>query len=191
MFAFWAGYILVLSFTLLQDEGHDKYRVLDMIEARRLYYASIEDKTQVDPAIRLFEEIQQNEKALYGRAQVYIGGLHAIKGKHAFWPHAKVKWVNRSLKMMDEGIRHAPEDLEARFVRGAINDNLPFFFGRTEEAKEDFHYLLDRLPTHVNEYDREVVLDIVNYLIERWDGGDISVIRQLKERLNDTQTEAH
>lgn len=38
---------------------------------------------------------------------------------------------------MDEAVASAPRSLEVRFVRGATERELPGFFGRKQQAKED------------------------------------------------------
>ena len=73
--------------------------------ARKQFYAAIEDKKQIEPTIKLFERIAQVKPSYTGRTQVYIGALVALKGKHAFFPHTKLKWAKRGLAIMDNGLK--------------------------------------------------------------------------------------
>ena len=52
--------------------------------ARNQFYVAIEDKEQIEPTIKLFEQIARVKPKYTGRAQVYIGVLVALKGKYAF-----------------------------------------------------------------------------------------------------------
>ena len=73
--------------------------------ARKQFYAAIEDKTRIEPAIKLFKQIAQMKPRYAGRTQVYIGALVALKGKYAFFPHTKLKWTKRGLAIMDNGLK--------------------------------------------------------------------------------------
>ena len=65
--------------------------------ARNQFYVAIEDKEQIEPTIKLFEQIARVKPKYTGRTQVYIDALVALKGKHAFFPHSKLKWARHGL----------------------------------------------------------------------------------------------
>ena len=99
--------------------------------AREKFHASVEDKNQIEPAIKLFERIAREEPRYAGRAEVYMGALVALKGKHAFFPHTKLKWTKRGLAIIDSGLKKTPEDIEALFIHGAVClPSFRFFFQR-------------------------------------------------------------
>jgi hypothetical protein len=97
-----------LAFAFEQDK---------IIQARQLFYLSVEHRDTIDKAIQLFKEIGEN-KTYEGVALTYTGALTALKGKFAFLPITKYRRVLKGLHMMDQGIEISPDNLEARFIRG-------------------------------------------------------------------------
>ena len=134
--------------------------------ARKQFYAAIEDKKQIEPTIKLFERIAQVKPSYTGRTQVYIGALVALKGKHAFFPHTKLKWAKRGLAIMDNGLKKNPTDLEALFIHGTTCYYLPFFFRRSDDAQRDFKEIIKRMPLEVHTYDPNLTIHIVAFLLE-------------------------
>lgn len=134
-------------------------------KARVLFYRSIEDESQIDRAIELFEHLKQH--SIYtGRATVYIGALTAIKGKFAFWPHNKLKYAKQGLKIMDEGITSSPDDIEALFIHGSTCHFLPFFFNRGDDAKRYFRQIVALLPEQAHLYPNELIKNVVDFLVQ-------------------------
>ena len=135
-------------------------------DARKQFYAAIEDKQQIDPTINHFEQIAQVEPKYVGRTQVYIGALVALRGKHAFFPHTKLKWARRGLAIMDSGLKKSPTDIEALFIHGTTCYHLPFFFRRGDDAQRDFRKIIKLMPQHVDAYDPKLITNVVAFLLE-------------------------
>ena len=136
-------------------------------QAREKFYASVEDKKQIEPAIKLFEQIAQEAPEYAGRTQVYIGALVALKGKHAFLPHTKLKWAKRGLAIMDNGLKKTPDDIEALFIHGTTCYHLPFFFQRGDDAQRDFKEIVKRMPLQIHTYDPKLVTNIAAFLLAK------------------------
>ena len=135
-------------------------------KARKQFHAAIEDKKQIEPTIALFKQIAQAAPEYAGRTQVYIGALVALKGKHAFFPHTKLKWARRGLKMIDSGLKKNPNDIEALFIHGTTCYHLPFFFRRGDEAQRDFRKIVKLMPQHRDAYDPKLITHVVAFLLE-------------------------
>jgi hypothetical protein len=136
-------------------------------EARRLFYASVEDKKQVGPAIAAFEEIVRLYPEWTGRARTYIGALVALRGKHSILPHDKWRWANRGLDIMDEGVALDPEDVESLFIHSSTCYFLPFFFNRGDDAQAKFRELIRLLPEKYHEFPRSMIANVVQFIQER------------------------
>ena len=134
--------------------------------ARKQFYAAIEDKKLVEPTIKLFGRIEQLAPKYAGRTQVYIGALIALKGKHAFFPHTKLKWAKQGLAMMDNGLKKSPNDIEALFIHGTTCYYLPFFFRRGDDAQRDFRKIIKLMPQHIDTYDPKLITNVVAFLLE-------------------------
>ena len=134
---------------------------------REKFYAAVEHKKQIEPAIKLFERIARAEPKYAGRAEVYIGALVALKGKHAFLPHTKLKWVKRGLAIMDSGLQKRPNDIEALFIHGTTCYHLPFFFQRRDDAQRDFKEIIKQMPLQIHIYDPKLITNIAAFLLEK------------------------
>ena len=134
--------------------------------ARKQFYAAIEDKKQIEPAIKRFEHIEQVAPKYAGRTQVYIGALIALRGKHAFFPYTKLKWAKRGLATMDSGLKKSPTDIEALFIHGATCYHLPFFFRRGDDAQRDFKKIIKLMPQQMDAYDPKLIKNVIVFLLE-------------------------
>ena len=134
--------------------------------ARQQFYAAVEDKKLIEPTIKLFVRIEQLAPKYAGRTQVYIGALVTLKGKHAFFPHTKLKWAKRGLAIMDSGLMKSPTDIEALFIHGATCYHLPFFFRRGDDAQRDFKKIIKLMPQHIDTYDPQLITNVVVFLLE-------------------------
>lgn len=158
----WVLLFLLCSIGIAADES-----VEDLLKhAREKFHASVEDKKQIEPAIKLFEQIAREEPRYAGRAEVYMGALVALKGKHAFFPHTKLKWTKRGLAIIDSGLKKAPADIEALFIHGAVCYHLPFFFQRGDDAQRDFKEIIKLMPQQIDAYDPKLITNIVVFLLE-------------------------
>ena len=123
-------------------------------------------KNRLNRQLRCLKRIGEVELKYAGRTQVYIGALVALKGKHAFFPHTKLKWTQRGLAIMDNGLKKDPEDIEALFIHGTVCYHLPFFFQRGDDAQRDFKKILKRMPLQIHAYQPALVKNIVAFLLE-------------------------
>ena len=159
--------IFALIFSLRVDGVASEKSVEEMLEvARKQFYAAIEDKKRIKPTIALLKRIGQMEPKYTGRTQVYIGSLIALRGKHAFLPHTKLKWAKRGLAIMDSGLQESPNDIEALFIHGTTCYYLPFFFRRGDDAQRDFRKILKLMPQQMDTYDLKLITNVIAFLLE-------------------------
>ena len=178
--------ILALIFLLRVDSATSKKSVGEMLEvARKQFYAAIEDEKWIEPTIALFKRIGQVEPKYTGRTQVYIGALIALRGKHAFFPHTKLKWATRGLALMDKGLQESPNDIEALFIHGTTCYYLPFFFRRGDDAQRDFRKIIKLMPQHMDTYNLKLMTHVVAFLLEnaKLANGEKTYLQTLKDRL--------
>ena len=178
--------IIVLSVSLRGDGAASQKSVAEMLEvARKQFYAAIEDEKRIDPAIAVFKRIGAAEPKYTGRTQVYIGSLIALRGKHAFFPHTKLKWARRGLAIMDSGLQKSQNDIEALFVHGTTCYHLPFFFKRGDDAQRDFRKIIKLMPQQMDTYDPKLIANVVAFLLENVELTDDekTYLQMLKDRL--------
>jgi len=178
--------ILALIFSLRVDGAASQKSVAEMLEiARKQFYAAIEDEKQIDPAIALFKRIGTAEPKYTGRMQVYIGSLIALRGKHAFFPHTKLKWARRGLAIMDSGLQKSQNDIEALFIHGTTCYYLPFFFKRGDDAQRDFREIIKLMPQQMDTHDPKLIRNVVAFLLEnvKLTDNQKTYLQMLKDRL--------
>lgn len=186
--------VLILLFSLWLNGVAANESVGEMLEvAREQFYAAVEDEKRVEPTIALFKRIGQMEPKYAGRTQVYIGALVALKGKHAFFPHTKLKWVNSGLAIMDSGLEKDSDDIEALFIHGTTCYHLPFFFRRRNDARRDFKAIIKYMPMQVHTYDPKLITNIVVFLFEnaKLTRDEKLYLQTLKDRLKPQRPVAH
>ena len=184
----WVLLFLLCSIGIAVDES-----VEDLLKrAREKFHAAVEDKKHIEPAMKLFEQIAREEPKYAGRTEVYIGTLIALKGKHAFFPHTKLKWTKRGLAIMDDGLKKTPTDIEALFIHGAVCYHLPFFFQRGDDAQRDFKEIIKQIPSQMHLYDSELVENIITFLLEKAKLTDDEKVylRTLKDKLASERSDA-
>lgn len=155
---------LCLLFAEFHAQGQTSAPQSLLEEGRELFALSLEQESQVQPAIDLFERLVEQSPSLGARASAYIGALYTIKAKHTTFPFDKLKWAKRGLKILDEALEQAPDDIEVLFVHGAICQNLPALFKRGDDARRDFSRIVALLPDNMHRYDEQFIGDVLDYL---------------------------
>jgi hypothetical protein len=64
--------------------------------------------------------------------------LRLLEAAHTWALWRKNSLSKEGIRLMDAAVERAPENLEIRFVRAATELNLPAFFGRHEQAGQEF-----------------------------------------------------
>lgn len=154
--------VISLYFIIVPPFSHGS---TTLTEARTKFYLSVEESQMIEPAINQFKMIM-NDDSLKGVSLTYIGALTALKGKHAFMPYQKLQYVQKGLRIMDEGIAIDPDNLESRFIRGSTCYFLPFLFRRKEQAQNDFDFIITRLDEKAVLYNRDMMRNVIDFLFE-------------------------
>lgn len=77
--------------------------------------------------------------------QCYLGSAYTLASRDAWIGPQKYSFLKKGLETMDAAVKRAPDSVSVRFVRAMNNYMLPFFIGRTDNAREDFQILLKQL----------------------------------------------
>jgi hypothetical protein len=167
------NYIIVFLILILPLTSIFSNNIPNMDTARKLFYGAVKDEDKLEEAIKEFEIIMKNNPALKGVATTYIGSLTMLKGKHAFWPHKKVEYVNDGLVVMDKGLAIEPENLESLFIYGSTCYYLPFFLGKSDLAVEKLKKMIKLLNTeNLAKHDSEIMANSLKFILEKIDVTD-------------------
>ena len=59
----------------------------------------------------------------------YRGACKSVRAVHTFWPLSKLNYVKEGLVDLDDAVLKEPNNIEIRFLRFSVLDNLPGFLG--------------------------------------------------------------
>jgi tetratricopeptide (TPR) repeat protein len=110
-------------------------------QARAAYFRDLQgDRGAEQQARQDFDQLMRarpNDPTIVA----YSGSLELLEAARtwAFWN--KHTLAKDGLGKMDEAVSMDPDDLEARFIRGATNWHLPFFFHRKQQAEDDLSFV--------------------------------------------------
>ena len=136
-------------------------------KARALYYEAVEDEDKIEGSFQLFEDLMKNNDRYKGVAKTYLGSLTAMKAAHAFWPVKKLNLANDGIDMMEEGVALDPDNIESLFIEGTTLFYLPFFFGKADEAEENFNRIITLLDENaIKKYDHEMLVNVLDFIME-------------------------
>ncbi len=98
-------------------------------------------------------------------AEAYHGSLELLDAAHNWQIWNLHRQASDGLSRLDEAIRHAPNDPEARFIRAATSWHLPAFYHRRQQCEEDFAWLAQRAQSdaHVGKLPPELAAASLNY----------------------------
>ena len=100
----------------------------------------------------------------------YIGTLQALKAKHTWNPYSKMKQVANAEKTFEKAIKADPHNLELRYLRYSVEYNLPKILGQSKNMGADKQVMLEQIARkRPNDDDRELVINVINYLLQNGD----------------------
>jgi glycosyltransferase involved in cell wall biosynthesis len=136
-------------------------------KAKLLYYNAVDEEENIDQAIKLLEEIMKEKPSMKGVGKTYIGSLTAMKAAHTFWPHNKLDYANEGIDIMAEGVKLDPDNIESLFVQASTLYNLPFFFGKSDEAEANFKKIISLLNDNsMRNYDQDILRKAIDFILE-------------------------
>ncbi len=98
--------------------------------------------------------------------RAYDGAFVTLKGKHAFWPPSKLKYVRRGLEVLDAQVRALPSNVEIRYLRLLSCYYLPGILGRGWSVDDDFARLAELLPEVKGAYPPELYETMVQFVLD-------------------------
>ena len=138
------GVLLYLSMYMLQLFSGNEVQDL-----RSMYYKSIEDEQSAKKFFKYFDNKDvKNNVILTG----YCAVANFLQSKHAWNPYVKLEYYNVGKAQLEHAIELDLENIELRFLRLSIQNNLPSFLDYSKSIKEDTNFLINHL-TEIKDYD--------------------------------------
>jgi len=132
--------LLLFSLFLLSTTS-----VEDLNSARVYFQSGRENKSSAEKLLKL---TQGKESAIL---KAYNGGATAILAKHQSNPLKKLDYLKKGLLIINSAVLLDAADIEIRYIRFAVEENIPGFISFTSHIESDKKMLLNNLnSTHSN-----------------------------------------
>jgi len=123
-------------------------------ETRELFIKGAEDKRAAEKLMELTAK-NQSDPLL----KAYHAMSYALIAKHTWNPYKKFENVKISLKLLNESIESDQNNLESRFLRFCIEDNIPSFFPFASHIDVDKKFILSNLKAN-----HPIYSNIISYM---------------------------
>lgn len=137
---------------------------ISLEEIRALYQQAASSEEAAETLQRL-EEVGEEEPVLLA----YKASGTMLMAKYAFSPFRKLSYFKEGKELLQQAVDAAPEKVEIRFLRFALQDSTPGFLGYKDFMEEDKEFLLREIPGLDDEGLRELILPFLlnsEYLTE-------------------------
>lgn len=163
---------------LARDPGN---RELAYQRIGALYLVGVQEEWAVKDALAALDSLDSTEPADSTMSLAYRGALTTLRGKHAFWPHSKLRHVRSGLSQLDRAVEHDPASARIRYLRLMSGYYLPGIFGRGDEVRTDFEALAQLLPGAAAEFPRRLYEEVCRFVLENGELGvdDTEVLRRV------------
>lgn len=132
---------------------------------RNYFYTGIDKEEYLDSLDSFISRLIKNKiKSDYAILVAYRGACKSVRAVHTFWPLSKLNYVKEGLVDLDDAVLKEPNNIEIRFLRFSVLDNLPGFLGYGSDADSDAKVLFRLLNTKPQE-NSELISDVVEYLL--------------------------
>lgn len=132
---------------------------------RYYFYAGIDKEEYLDSLDSFISQIIKDKNSPdYALLVAYRGAGKSVRAVHTFWPISKLSYVKDGLIDLDYAVQKDPKNIEVRFLRFSVLDNLPGFLGYSADANTDAKELYKILVSSLRKKD-ELLSDVIDYLI--------------------------
>lgn len=115
---------------------------LSLDEVRKKYPLATTDQTICNELYSALNGKTDGTDLLSG----YAGGVTMLMAKYTSNPISKMQYFKEGKKLLESAIENNKNDIELRFLRFAIQENLPGILGYNANLEEDKNYIMKYLP---------------------------------------------
>lgn len=114
----------------------------DLEKVKSLFENAAQSSHAADQLLKLLLPIDSSSAAIL---ICYKGAAEMMQAKYGYNPINKLKRFKNGKKFIEAAVRKEPENIEIRFLRFAIQTNLPAFLNYRADIEKDKNYLLAKL----------------------------------------------
>lgn len=116
----------------------------ELAEVKRLFEASVNSKASSDQLLKILSDIGPSSTPLL---ICYKGAAEMMRCRYGFNPINKFKRFKKGKNLIEAAVKKEPDNIEIRFLRFAIQTNIPAFLNYNEDITKDKKYLLNNVKT--------------------------------------------
>lgn len=135
----------------------------DLIKMRDLF--SIMNKSEKNTLL-MMKQAALCEKQHLLLSKAYLAAAEMSMAKYKVNPYSKITIFNKGKVKLEEVISRDTTNIELRYIRYTIQDNIPSILGYAKQMPSDKVYLLKHLPA-IKKTDRDLFARVSTYLILR------------------------
>jgi len=133
-----------------------------LAKVREGFYVAVNDSKKAVSLLKGINRIPEKTSTI----KVYEGATYAILAKTKWNPFSALALLKKANYTMNAAVNQSPTDIEIRFIRFAVQKNIPSFLGYSENLEEDKTYIIQ----HINRFDgitlNKEMKDYIIYFME-------------------------
>ena len=148
-----AAFFLLLFFATKSHSAEPELR-----EVKSLFAAAVHNRDSADQLLKILSSVGPSSSPIL---ICYKGAAEMMRCRYGLNPIHKFRRFKKGRILIEEAVKKEPDNLEIRFVRFAIQTNIPAFLNYNDHITKDKKYLLNNVKTIK---DKKLKQDILAYL---------------------------
>ncbi|MEQ8625653.1 MAG: hypothetical protein RJQ00_02435 [Vicingaceae bacterium] len=112
-----------------------------LVELRTSYIEALHDCDEAERVYDIFLAVENPSAKMLA----YRAALEAIMTKTTWNLFKKINYLNKSETSFNKAIEMAPDDVEIRFMRMAVQYEIPEYLGYSEDMEEDRKFIVKNI----------------------------------------------
>jgi hypothetical protein len=163
--------VFIFTFTFLSFAFAQK---ISLDEIRKQYVKGAASESEAKDLLKSLRK----ESSLTPVMLAYKGATQALMAKYAKLPTKKYSLAKKGMAIINNAISKDPENIEIRYIRFTIQDNVPSFLGLSGDLKKDKDLIIKNHPKR-KEYqvDDNFFKEMVSFLIQSDECSEEEIIK--------------
>ncbi|NCP44843.1 MAG: hypothetical protein GW818_00010 [Flavobacteriales bacterium] len=171
--------LIVYCLVTSSFSNHDNSYSFKLNEIRIGFYDAVQDSKKAEILIKKINSIEPKSALI----TVYNGATCAIMAKEKWSPFSAIKLLKKSNVEMNKAVKASPENLEIRFIRFAVQKNIPSYLGFSNNIEEDKKYIIKHIDSFYNPTLNKEMRDYIFWFMTEQGGYNEKQIKLIKEKL--------
>lgn len=118
------------------------HQVADISRVRDLFLAAARSEDKVNELLKMTEKAGKDDLVLMG----YHGVARTLLAKYSINPVTKLNHFNKGKKILESALVASPNNIELRYLRLTLQENVPSLLGYSDMIEKDRAFLKEKLP---------------------------------------------